>query len=156
MAISFLFFYLFWPRCTACRILVPDQGLTPGLRQWKHGVLATGPPGNSLPVISLNIFSAPFSPSSPKTTIMCMLVLQALFMFPLSFFPLCFSVWIFSIDPFSSSMIPFSVISNLILSPPVKFSLSHDILFYSRVCTWFFIISVSAWKSIYWFTVVIL
>ena len=41
-------FYIFWPHCTVCGILVPNQGSNPHLLHWKHGVLATGPPGKSL------------------------------------------------------------------------------------------------------------
>ena len=33
---------------SACRILVPSQGLNLGPQEWKHTALATGPPGNSL------------------------------------------------------------------------------------------------------------
>ena len=41
------FVFCFWPRCAACRILVPRPGTEPGPRQWKRQVLTTGPPGNS-------------------------------------------------------------------------------------------------------------
>ena len=37
------------PRCTACRILVPWPETESRPWQWKHQVLTTGPPGNSLP-----------------------------------------------------------------------------------------------------------
>ena len=37
----------FWPCSAACGILVPNQGLSLCLLQWKHGVLTTGPPGAS-------------------------------------------------------------------------------------------------------------
>ena len=36
----------FWPRCAASKILVPQLGIEP--LQWKHGVLTTGLPRNSL------------------------------------------------------------------------------------------------------------
>ena len=42
-----LLLLLFWPRWVACRILVPWPGIEPGVRQWEHWVLTTGPPGNS-------------------------------------------------------------------------------------------------------------
>ena len=38
----------FQPCCMALRILVPQPGIEPGLLQWKHQVLTTGLPGNSL------------------------------------------------------------------------------------------------------------
>ena len=41
------FLLLFWPRCAACRILVPRPGIEPRPRQWKRRVLTTGPPWNS-------------------------------------------------------------------------------------------------------------
>ena len=41
-----LFFCFFWPYHVAYRI--PDQELNLCPLQWKHGVLTTGPPGNSL------------------------------------------------------------------------------------------------------------
>ena len=44
---SFLFFFFSWPHHTACGILVPQTGIEPRPRQWKHQVLTTGPPGNS-------------------------------------------------------------------------------------------------------------
>ena len=34
----------FWPNCEVCGILVPQPGYNPWPLQWKHGVLATGPP----------------------------------------------------------------------------------------------------------------
>ena len=40
-----LFFkFNFWPHCAAC----PWPGIKPGQRQWKHRILTTRPPGNSL------------------------------------------------------------------------------------------------------------
>ena len=42
-----LFLKFFWPCCIACEILVPDQGVNLGPRQWKPRVLTTGPPGNA-------------------------------------------------------------------------------------------------------------
>ena len=36
-----------WPCHRAFRILVPNQGWNPGLWQWEHGVLTSGPPGKS-------------------------------------------------------------------------------------------------------------
>ena len=41
-------FSFFWPGHAAYGILVPWPGIEPGPRQWKRGVLTTGPPGNSL------------------------------------------------------------------------------------------------------------
>ena len=44
-----LFTYLFVPvLVVACGIYFPDQGSNPGPLHWEHGVLATGPPGQSL------------------------------------------------------------------------------------------------------------
>ena len=43
-----LFIFIFWPRCTACGILVPWSEIEPRPWQWKHQVLATGWPGKSL------------------------------------------------------------------------------------------------------------
>ena len=40
-----LLFFFFWPYCVVCEILVPQAGIEPRPRQWKHGVLTTGPPG---------------------------------------------------------------------------------------------------------------
>ena len=37
-----------WPHHVVCRILVTDQGLNLGPWHAEHGVLTTGPPGNSL------------------------------------------------------------------------------------------------------------
>ena len=48
VCLFFMFVCFFWPRCVACRILLPLPGIEPGPRQWKHQVLTTGPPGNSL------------------------------------------------------------------------------------------------------------
>ena len=42
-----LFFVLF------CGILVPQPGIEPGPRQWKHQLLTTGLPGNSLDPVSM-------------------------------------------------------------------------------------------------------
>ena len=39
--------YLLGLHCVACRIF-PNQESNSGPQQWKHGVLTTGPPGNSL------------------------------------------------------------------------------------------------------------
>ena len=36
----------FCPYRAACRILVPQPGIEPGLWQWKHRILTTGPSGN--------------------------------------------------------------------------------------------------------------
>ena len=41
------FFFFFLLPCVACEILVPDQGWNPFPGPWTHGVLTTGPPGNS-------------------------------------------------------------------------------------------------------------
>ena len=48
---------LFWPRCVACAILVPWAGTEPGPWQWKHGLLTTGRPGNSLSSLSTSWFA---------------------------------------------------------------------------------------------------
>ena len=40
-------FVLIWSCCAACRILAPQPGIEPRLRQWKRRVLTTGLPGNS-------------------------------------------------------------------------------------------------------------
>ena len=40
--------FVFCLHCTVCRILVPRPGIEPGPQQWKHWVLTTGKPGNSL------------------------------------------------------------------------------------------------------------
>ena len=45
-------FFFFWPHPAACRILVPRPGTEPVPLQWKHGVLTTGLPGNSLKLFS--------------------------------------------------------------------------------------------------------
>ena len=42
------FFFFFWLHHVACRILVPQPRMEPGPWQWKHRVLTTGPPWNSL------------------------------------------------------------------------------------------------------------
>ena len=46
--------FFFFLQCTACRILVPQPGMEP--RVWKHRVLTTGLPGNSLEIFFWNIF----------------------------------------------------------------------------------------------------
>ena len=46
--IKFTIFFFFWPRHVACRILVSRSGSNPGPWQWEHGILTTGPPGNSV------------------------------------------------------------------------------------------------------------
>ena len=49
----------FLPHCTACRILVPRPGIEPWPWQWKHQILAAGPPGNSqalILVLTLQVF----------------------------------------------------------------------------------------------------
>ena len=43
-----LFLWLCWVLAAACGIQFPDQRSNPGPLHWKHGVLATGPPGKSL------------------------------------------------------------------------------------------------------------
>ena len=48
----FFFKLIFWPRHTACGILIPDQGSNPRPLHWKHRVLTTGPPGSSLKVFA--------------------------------------------------------------------------------------------------------
>ena len=45
----FFFSFFFWLHHTACGILVPQPGIEPVPLQWKHGILTTGPPGNSQP-----------------------------------------------------------------------------------------------------------
>ena len=53
-------FYLFiCPHHVACRLLVPHQALNPCRQQWKHGVLTTGLPGNSLVFFFLKVGDAP-------------------------------------------------------------------------------------------------
>ena len=49
--VNYASIFIFWPRCTARRILVPRPGTEPGPQQWKHRVLTTGPPGNCLKLI---------------------------------------------------------------------------------------------------------
>ena len=63
-----LYFYLFIYLCqalaVACGIQFPDQELNLVPLYWKHGVLATGPPGKSLyPQYSLFIWSFLYLPS---------------------------------------------------------------------------------------------
>ena len=41
-------FFFFWPCRTACWTFFPHQGSNPCPLQWKHSVLAIGPPGKSL------------------------------------------------------------------------------------------------------------
>ena len=43
----YLFIIIFWPRQTACGILVLQPGIKPGPMAVKAHVLTTGPPGNS-------------------------------------------------------------------------------------------------------------
>ena len=43
----YLFIWLCQILVAACGIQFPYQGLNPGPLYWEHGVLATGPPGNS-------------------------------------------------------------------------------------------------------------
>ena len=55
------YFVLFsWQCLAACGILVPQSGIKPTPWQWKHGVLTTGPPGNSQDRFSNFIFSLYF------------------------------------------------------------------------------------------------
>ena len=42
------FFFFFWSHCTTFGILVSWPRIKPVPLQWKHGILTTGPPGNSL------------------------------------------------------------------------------------------------------------
>ena len=49
VCVCVFFFYFIWPDCAACGILVPWSRIKSGPQQWKHCVLATGLPGNSLP-----------------------------------------------------------------------------------------------------------
>ena len=61
----FLFIYLFiyfWPHHVACRFLAPWPGIEPRPWQWKHGVLTTGPPGNSPKSVDSQLPSAQVSP----------------------------------------------------------------------------------------------
>ena len=44
------FFFFFCPAAQLVGSSFPDQGSNPGPLQWKHGVLTTGPPGNSQPL----------------------------------------------------------------------------------------------------------
>ena len=60
------FFFFFWPHCTVCWILVPWPGIEPSPQLWKHGVLTTGLPANSLclsEVFKAEIFNEAASPS---------------------------------------------------------------------------------------------
>ena len=45
--VAVLLFFVFWPHCTVCGILVPWPGIEPGPQQWERQVLTTGSPGNS-------------------------------------------------------------------------------------------------------------
>ena len=42
------FLFVLWPCLTACGISVLQPGIEPGPWQWKHRILTTSPPGNSL------------------------------------------------------------------------------------------------------------
>lgn len=42
------FSFFFWPRCTACRVLVPGPGANPSHVHWQLGVLTSGPPAKAL------------------------------------------------------------------------------------------------------------
>lgn len=46
----------FWPNCEVCGISVPQPGYNPLPLQWKHGVLTTGPPGESPILGSYSVF----------------------------------------------------------------------------------------------------
>ena len=48
-------FFFFQSCCAACEILVPGPGVEPGPWQWKHRVLTTGLPRNSLFILFLII-----------------------------------------------------------------------------------------------------
>ena len=59
------------PRCVACGILLPWPGLNPGPQQWEHGVLTTGPPGNSQHYLYLKHNYDIFSPIKLLAFIYC-------------------------------------------------------------------------------------
>ena len=42
-----LFFFFFWPHCTAYEIFVPRLGIDPRPQQWKQRILTSGLPGNT-------------------------------------------------------------------------------------------------------------
>ena len=46
-----LFLFVFWPRCSACRILVPRPGSNSYHLRWNHKVLTSGPARKSLPLL---------------------------------------------------------------------------------------------------------
>ena len=52
--INLNYLFIFWAWHVGS--LFPDQGSNPGPWQWEHGVLTTGPPGNSLKSIFKKIF----------------------------------------------------------------------------------------------------
>ena len=55
--------FFFWLHCVAGRILVLQQGVIPMPLQWNREVLTTGPPGKSLSVHSLQIYTHHLRPA---------------------------------------------------------------------------------------------
>ena len=47
---NYHFSFFLWPHSSGCKILVPWPGIDP--QQWKRSILTTGPPGNSLKLIT--------------------------------------------------------------------------------------------------------
>ena len=56
------FLFVLWPCLMACGISVLQPGIEPGPRQWKHRILTTSPPGNSL-MLGLSLFKFKFLPA---------------------------------------------------------------------------------------------
>ena len=52
----FYYYFLIWPHCTSCRILVPPPGTEPGAQPWKCQVLTGGQPENSLQLLTKSLF----------------------------------------------------------------------------------------------------
>ena len=42
-----VYLFIYWLHLEVCEPLIPPGGIEPGLQQWKHRVLSTGPPGKS-------------------------------------------------------------------------------------------------------------
>ena len=62
--------FFFLQHCKACSILVPWPGIKPTPQKWKHQILSSGPPGNSL----LSTFLVEPTSSSKS----CLLLLESL------------------------------------------------------------------------------
>ena len=135
-------FFFFWLSSMACRILLPLSGIEPRA----SAVKALSPDHREFPARYFFEYVFRSFLSSPETPIKYMVYSRLSFSRFLNLFSLLF----FSLDIFcwslSKIMDPFSAFWNLLLSPPVKFSFSHYILFCCRVHIWFFVISVSALK----------